>query len=476
MARRDRQEFAGTSPERAAKRRMGANAVAPAPRIPDVATGASRATDTVIVKLKHTPTATRRIESALRTTAPNERRTTRAAPAPSLPFLATLIENGYAERIVPVFPGPLFEPAARGALRSMASAIREDQPLSAGRGLVSIRVDRRTSAEQLVAHLNTLKDEIEYAYVPAIKYPSPRRTRRAGDPNDALGTRQWGHGAIRIREARRRAGFREADAIVVAVLDSGIDREHPDLRDAIGAYLNFLPNEDERDYIGHGTHVAGIIGAVMNNRIGIAGVCAARIMALKALPKRGNRWNAEAYYQALAHPLTGGAKVLNLSLGGDFDRGEQDIVADLVDGGVTVVAAMGNDFEEGNPVSYPAAYDGVIAVGACDEADRRARFSCTGSHIALVAPGVNILSTTPRYPSQEAERVLYDAWPGTSMAAPHVAAAAALLLAKSPRLTPKQIRDRLTKSADRVRWQRARPDDEYGFGRLNVEAALKRRR
>jgi subtilisin family serine protease len=133
---------------------------------------------------------------------------------------------------------------------------------------------------------------------------------------------------------------------------------------------------------------------------------------------------------------------------------------------------MGNDFEKGNPIEYPAAYPGLIAVGATDEMDRRGDFSNTGEHIALVAPGVNILSTTPRYPSQFATKLRYEAWPGTSMATPHVAAAAALLLAKKPGLTPAEVKKRLTATADRVPEQAKRPDDAHGWGRLNVAAAL----
>ena len=327
------------------------------------------------------------------------------------------------------------ERAARGAMVAMAEAVRGEQKVKAARGLVSIRVAPGVNSNRLAEHLHQQQDEFEYAYVPAIKYPCVRKAskstaRKTARTNDALSARQWAHGAIRIGDARRRAGFKEATRVVVAVLDSGIDKTHPDLIHVIDSYINFLPNEDDRDYKGHGTHVAGIIAAEMNNGVGIAGVCAARIMALKALPKRGNRWNAEAYYQALAHPIDAGVKVLNMSIGGGLDPGERDIIADLLDAGVTVVAAMGNEYEKGNPTSYPAAYPGVIAVGASDEMDRRAAFSCTGKHITLVAPGERILSTTPVYPSEFADALEYDSWPGTSMATPHVAAAAALLLAR----------------------------------------------
>jgi subtilisin family serine protease len=194
-------------------------------------------------------------------------------------------------------------------------------------------------------------------------------------------------------------------------------------------------------------------------------------MAIKALPRRGNSWNAEKYYQALGHPMDHGAQILNLSLGGGFDPGERDIIQDLIAAGVIVVAAMGNEFEEGNPTSFPAAYDDVIAVGATDEADRRADFSCTGPHIDLCAPGVNILSTVPRYPSEFADTVDYDSWPGTSMATPLVAAAIALLLAKDNALTHGDIAQLLRQSADLVPGQLGW-DEAHGAGRLNVYRAL----
>ena len=429
-----------------------------------------RATDTVIVKVRSSRGAARRIAVAAR-------EIDIEGVGRDSPWLAKLIQNNLAERVSPVFRAAPVERAARGALQAMAEAVRDEQPVRAARGLVSIRVAPGVNANRLADHLHRQQDEFEYAYVPAIKYPCVvRRAKRARKPrttNDALSERQWAHGAIKIQQARARATFREASDIVVAVLDSGIDKTHPDLVDVIDSYLNFLPNEDDRDYKGHGTHVAGIIAAEMNNGIGIAGVCAARIMALKALPKRGNRWNAEAYYQAMAHPIDAGVRVLNMSLGGGFDPGERDIIADLVDAGVTVVAAMGNEYEEGNPTSYPAAYPGVIAVGASDEMDRRASFSCTGSHIALVAPGERILSTTPMYPSEFASQVEYDSWPGTSMATPHVAAAAALLLAKNSRMMPAQIRDRLMGTADRTPLQQGAFDEAYGSGRLDIAGALR---
>ena len=156
-----------------------------------------------------------------------------------------------------------------------------------------------------------------------------------------------------------------------------------------------------------------------------------------------------------------------------IDPGERDVILDLLDAGIVVVAAMGNEFEEGNP----DVLSGGLRRRHRGRRYRRGRpagsFSCTGRHIALVAPGERILSTVPRYESELAETTMYDSWPGTSMATPHVAAAAALLLAKNPKLTPAQVKRKLCDSADKVQWQTKRPNDQYGFGRLNIARALR---
>lgn len=428
--------------------------------------------DTVVVKLRTTARSIRRLSVAAELESPS-------ADSPQ-PILASLLERGYVSEIIPVFPIPQPFAEARGSARVLAAAVRDSPSgLKRARGLVSVKLDRGTNAESLAEHLSQQVDEVEYAYVPPVKhlFAPPRRTtrrprRNASETNDPLASRQWNHGAVRIHQARERQGFMDASGVLIAIVDSGIDRDHPDLDGVIKEYINFhSATEDDRDYVGHGTHVAGIIAAEINNQIGIAGLCAASLLVIKGLPRAGTPWNAERYYQALAYPIERGAKVLNLSLGGGLDPGERDIIADLLDAGITVVAAMGNDFLRGNPIEYPAAYEGVIAVGASDEIDRRASFSCTGDHIALVAPGVNILSTVPRYPSEFAQNLEYDSWPGTSMATPHVAAAAALLLAKSPNLSPEEVRKRLRETADFVPGQ-TRRNNEYGAGRLNIATAL----
>jgi subtilisin family serine protease len=453
------------------------NAVSEANRAAAEILATAAPSDVVMVKLK--PDAARDIAVS---------RSVRGALALSRPLdrLTQLLERRIVSEVTPVFPldqgevvRGLMSADARTTSRRAVRAARAPEVPRRARNLISLKVGPGTDAAQLARDLNR-DPAVEYAYVPAVKHPtaagrrsaSRKKAKRTGP--DPLSARQWSHGAVRIHEARKLRGFREAADVLVAIVDSGIDQGHPDLAGVVDSFTNFLaPSEDDRDYRGHGTHVAGIISAVINNAVGIAGLCKARLAVLKALPRRGGRWNPNAYYQALAKPIELEARVVNLSLGGPLDPGEKDIILDLLDEGIVVVAAMGNEYEEGNPKSYPAAYDGVIAVGASDEVDRRAAFSCTGRHIALVAPGERILSTVPRYESEFAATTLYDSWPGTSMATPHVAAAAALLLAKNPRLTPAQVRKRLCNTADKTQWQTKRPSDQYGWGRLNVARALR---
>jgi subtilisin family serine protease len=316
---------------------------------------------------------------------------------------------------------------------------------------------------------------VEYAHVIQERYlfaPARRagaRRPRADEALDPMKNRQWGLGAIKLYQAQQSPGFREAKDVVIAVIDTGVDSGHPDLAGILVDERNFTSGP-LRDTKGHGTHVIGIIAAVRNNRIGISGVCQSRkIMSLKAL----GPYNGPGYYRAIRYATDNGGQVINLSLGGSYDPTEELLVRRALRRGAVVVAAMGNEFEEGNPTSYPAAIDGVIAVGASTEVDRRASFSNTGRHIDLVAPGVNILSTVPTYPSELAETEFYDSWPGTSMATPFVAATAALLLSRRPRATVARVRRALTRGAERVPGQTGF-NSEFGHGRLSVAGTLAR--
>jgi len=326
--------------------------------------------------------------------------------------------------------------------------------------------DAQRACEMLVSD-----PKVEYAHLIQERFLSPSAKRKVTRGNnqtlDPLISRQWGLVAVNLFQALKMPGFNTAKDIVVAIIDTGVDANHPDLDGIVTDEQNFTsgPLQDTK---GHGTHVIGIIAAMRNNKIGISGVCQSqKIMSLKAL----GPYNGPGYYRAIRYAINNGAQVINLSLGGGHDQTEELLIRKAIKQGVIVVAAMGNEFKEGNPTSYPAAIDGVISVGASTEVDERASFSNTGPHINLMAPGTSILSTVPTYPVELADVLNYEAWPGTSMATPFVAATAALLLAKKPTATLKQVTQALVKGSDKVPGQTGF-SKEFGHGRLNVKRAL----
>jgi subtilisin family serine protease len=296
------------------------------------------------------------------------------------------------------------------------------------------------------------------------------RKKAIADPSLNL---QWGLRAIDWFSAGRRPS---AARVHVALLDTGVDAKHPDLKGAIEAYHR--GKHSAKDLPGHGTHVAGIIAALANNGVGIAGIADCRLHVWKVFsdpkgPRAFEEFDDEAYNRALGAVLDSPARIVNLSLGGTASsRTEQDLIAALVAEGVLVIAAMGNEYAEGNPIEYPAAYANVLGVGAIGETRKRSAFSCTGRHINLVAPGEHILSTLPRYAF--ADRATdYDAWDGTSMAAPHVAGVAALLKAQSPSRSGAWIGQRLQKTAQRLpAMRRKKFSAAYGHGLVSVARAL----
>ncbi len=251
-----------------------------------------------------------------------------------------------------------------------------------------------------------------------------------------------------------------AEPVKVGVLDTGIDTNHPDLQNRISAYDP--GGADDADIVGHGTHVAGNIAAAPDDDVGVAGVCHCELHVWKIfadLPdaRTGEFFVDELMYQrALNAARNAGMRSVNLSFGGtERGRTDETLIRLLIDSGCTVIAAMGNDHanpHNPNPTEYPAAYPGVLAVGATDEYNRRAPFSNTGEHIGLSAPGVNIFSTLPVQPSaiRPVHDTEYGAWSGTSMATPYVTAAAALLNARNPGISPDDVAKRLKDTATKL--------------------------
>jgi subtilisin family serine protease/PKD repeat protein len=278
-------------------------------------------------------------------------------------------------------------------------------------------------------------------------------------PNDPYWIDQWGPQKI---EADWAWNTTLGDpSILVAVVDTGVDYTHPDLA------ANYVPlgydwvnnDTDPWDDNGHGTHVSGIIAAVINNGIGIAGLAQVRIMAEKVLDMRG-RGYSEWVASGIIHAVDQGADIISMSLGG---YGYSELVYEAIryayNSGVLLIAAAGN--EDTNMKLYPAGYDEVIAVAATDQWDNKAWFSNWGEWIELAAPGVGIYSTVPWG---------YESWSGTSMATPHVSGVAALVWSRFPNKTRDWVRLWLRYTADDL----GDPgfDIYYGYGRINARKAI----
>jgi len=243
--------------------------------------------------------------------------------------------------------------------------------------------------------------------------------------------------------------------VKVAVLDTGIDNSHTELSSAILSSYNFV-NEtaDVTDGHGHGTHVAGTIVSVKNDTGYIGASYEAELMVGKVLADDGSGYLSDVV-EGIDWARKNGAKIINLSLGTEYNsKLLEDAVNRAYSADVIVVAAAGNNY--GGSLLYPAAYSSAISVGATDSQDKLASFSAIGAD--LVAPGVSITSTLPGNK--------YAAWSGTSMAAPHISAAAALLISNGIM----NVRDKLFENA--VDLGISGKDSYYGYGLVNIEAAV----
>ena len=262
--------------------------------------------------------------------------------------------------------------------------------------------------------------------------------------------------------------------VVIAVLDSGVDRTHPDLAAKVISPGHDFANDDDdaTDDNWHGTHVAGVAAADTNNAQGIAGV--ARNCTI--LPVKVAGADGMGFYSWIIDGLIWatdqGAAVINLSMGGDFDDPFlEDACKYAFDRGVVVVASAGNEF--GGSVVYPAAYDSyVLAVAATDYDDLPADFSSSGPQVDVAAPGVYILGPVPQWYAGEGN-LPYLFASGTSQAAPHVSGMAALIKSLKPELRPADIMRIIRYTADDVNASVDRGrDDHIGYGRINMERAL----
>lgn len=349
-----------------------------------------------------------------------------------------------------------------------------------------------------------------------VRYLADRRASRRGSSNPSSAAvppqpgSMWNLRAIHWAQARQTKGYQEPMAVKVAVLDTGIDKDHQELAPQVARYVYNHPDtpaaSSAKDYIGHGTHVAGTIAAGINNKLGVNGICHCEIHAWKIFDDRPDlvvKHDGTAeyvyyvdtlmYLRALMDCVELEMDVVNLSIGGPGkpSSSEAGNFEKMLKAGTTVVAAMGNERMYGSPTSFPAAIPGVIAVGATNINDRVTSFSNRGNHITISAPGDAIWSTLPTYSGQagwEAVRAPdgkwregaphrreteYDSWAGTSMATPHVAGAVAVYLANGGTRRPEAVKQALIETAEKVPdMGGAKFHADYGYGRLDLAALV----
>ena len=427
--------------------------------------------------------------------------------SPGLSILSVMERSGAIKRITSLAP----EPAGRGGVAAaslgvaaLVASVPPSESKDPNAGVHVVEMEKGSGISDVQMRLAN-DPNVEFVSRVPVRYlvAKARPARKAAAAVPPPASTMWNLEKILWKQARAIKGFKEATKIRVAVLDTGVDRKHPDLKGRIKSYTFLHPDipdaSGDQDIIGHGTHVSGTIGALINNRLGINGICACQLHDWKIftdIPEFisfedgfGYFVDPVMYRRALADCIVQDIDVINLSIGGGGkpDHQEQALFDALIANGTTIVAAMGNEREEGSPTSFPAAIRGVIAVGATSLNDTIANFSNRGNHISLCAPGVGIWSTLPTNSGQfgfsavrgadgkpkegrrQRRETDYDSWDGTSMASPHVAAAVALLLAARGKMKPADVRTQLMKTVDRVKGMGNKKfDPDFGAGRLNL--------
>lgn len=276
-------------------------------------------------------------------------------------------------------------------------------------------------------------------------------------PSDKSYNKQWYLNQISAPKAWDTT--RGSASITVAVIDDGVQMNHPDLAGKIVKPYNAVTGGTKYQANDHATHIAGIIAASMNGK-GVAGIAPnVKIMPINVFT--GTRADGYDVIDGIYYAVANGADVINLSLGGFvYSYAMAEAVSYAFTKGTVVVAAAGNS--DTSYSTYPAAYDGAFGVSATDVFDRITQFSNFGNYIDFAAPGEQIYSTVAGSS--------YDYMSGTSMASPVVAGVVALILSKNPLLTPNEVKTILANSARDIGnggW-----DYFYGYGRVDAYRAL----
>jgi type VII secretion-associated serine protease mycosin len=294
---------------------------------------------------------------------------------------------------------------------------------------------------------------------PACEAPQPAATASTEPP--------W---AQQRQGLDRLSGVADGAGVLVAVIDSGVDATHPQLAGAVVAGLDLLDTggDGRLDCVGHGTAVASIIAGRPRSGTALRGVApAAGILPVRVSERLDEETGGRAaplaeVASAVRRAAERGARVINLSLTTDRDdQALRDAVRYARARDVVVVAAAGNRHDSGNPLPYPAAYEGVVGVGAVQQDGSRVGTSQTGPHVDLVAPGADVTAA--------ARGGGYARYTGTSFAAAFVAGAAALVRQYYPTMTADEVVHRLIATADPLD---PAPTSGFGAGLVNPYRAV----
>ena len=372
-----------------------------------------------------------------------------------------------ARKIVVFKSGVLNESAREELINRFGGVKVKDLTLIDGKAVILPEDSQAALVQQ--AGVLRVEDDVEVFALenPANNFRSFRRSAFI-QPAQVL---PWGIDRI---DAEKVWATSTADTIKVAIIDTGIDKDHADLIANLRGGVNFVskspvkpadPNKWDDDN-GHGTHVAGIV-ATVDNEIGVIGTAPeAYLWAVKVLDSNGSGYVSDVI-DGINWAITNHMQVTNMSLGTTANiLSFQEAIQRANAAGITQVAAAGNS---GGAVNYPAAYPEVIAVSATDIADNIPYWSSRGSEVDLSAPGVSIFST---YKGGK-----YKTLSGTSMAAPHVAGAAALVIDKKTCdydfngiCSPAEVQQRLEATAEDLGI--TGKDNLYGSGLVDAEKAL----
>lgn len=385
---------------------------------------------------------------------------------------------GAPERVIVTFDHAVNE-SARAALEDLGGRIIKELPLVNGL-VVLLPSEAAVPNVGILAGVRAVeKDAPVFALKPpAGCAPWPECKNGGGDGStQPAETLEWGVDRI---DADLAWGASRGAAVKVAIIDTGIDKDHADLVDNLKGGVNFVSKSPAKpadpsnwnDDNGHGTHVAGIAAAA-DNEIGVIGVAPqAHLYAVKVLNNRGSGYTSDVI-AGINWAINNGMQVVNMSLGSSADVGALRTAVDAAyQAGLVLVAAAGNSGDgdgSTNEVAYPAKYSSVIAVAATASDDSTPVWSSEGAEVELAAPGVSIRSTW--------NDGLYNTISGTSMATPHAAGTVALVLATAVPLIydadsdgawdPAEVRAALQTTADNL--GAAGHDNFYGYGLIDAE-------